>query len=447
MDCRKCGSQIIDGALFCSKCGARQDGKVACKNCGKEIPEDSVFCAFCGKRLDGKEVCSSCGTVICGDFCHVCGKANSTVKTQNTKESSSASQNWKKVLGMVRQSLLYGAICIMFICCFFVSLIQFSEIAGEKVETIGSTSFYFLIESFIEVGDTLSLMNNPYVELEIGLWMGAILMALPVAVIMTTSSVSFIIGSVKFISACVNKKQAELGKLVSVTAIINLSAIIFLRSVLLTESVTASTRTAFGAVPILEIIFVSFLLTGAAVCCLIENGLKNKKLVPFILNIFMVVVAFLLIETVSTKAIALGTSLSKVVLSASSFVIGIFVATGQVSADDLAFYGRTRELSFLMFIIYFVLFVLIVLVMCQRVIRLIDENKKEALGIVGTMSCFMFAVAYFVVAIITAGEEAVYMICASPIFALIFSIMLVVLTFVGFVFRLVAKNKERELLN
>jgi hypothetical protein len=272
-------------------------------------------------------------------------------------------------------------------------------------------------------------------------------MALPVAVIMITSSVSFIIGSVKFISACVNKKQAELGKLVSITAIINLSAIIFLRSVLLTESVTVTTRTAFGTVPILEIIYVSVLLTGAAVCYLIENGLKNKKLIPFILNVFMVVVAFLLIETVSSKAISVGSSVSKTVLSASSFVIGIFVATGQVSGEELAFYGNTRELSFLMFIIYFVLFVFIVLVICQRVIRLIDENKKEALGIVGTMSCFTFAVAYFVVAIITAGEEAVYMICASPICALIFSIVLVVLTFVGFVFGIVQKNQERELLN
>lgn len=49
MDCKKCGAQLVDDAIFCSQCGARVDGKIACKNCGREIVEGSVFCPYCGK--------------------------------------------------------------------------------------------------------------------------------------------------------------------------------------------------------------------------------------------------------------------------------------------------------------------------------------------------------------------------------------------------------------
>ena len=48
--CRKCGSEVSEDALFCSKCGAKVTA-LRCPKCGKRLPEDSVFCTFCGTKI------------------------------------------------------------------------------------------------------------------------------------------------------------------------------------------------------------------------------------------------------------------------------------------------------------------------------------------------------------------------------------------------------------
>lgn len=54
--CTSCGALLIDGAKFCSSCGAESDtenqniGNKYCNNCGKEIAIDSVFCDSCGNK-------------------------------------------------------------------------------------------------------------------------------------------------------------------------------------------------------------------------------------------------------------------------------------------------------------------------------------------------------------------------------------------------------------
>lgn len=54
-NCKACGAEIDDNAVFCPKCGKRQDGKKVCANCGALVEEDAKFCPYCGKDPSVKE--------------------------------------------------------------------------------------------------------------------------------------------------------------------------------------------------------------------------------------------------------------------------------------------------------------------------------------------------------------------------------------------------------
>ena len=48
--CQKCGSEVPEDALFCSKCGEKVTA-LRCPNCGKRLSEDSAFCTYCGAKI------------------------------------------------------------------------------------------------------------------------------------------------------------------------------------------------------------------------------------------------------------------------------------------------------------------------------------------------------------------------------------------------------------
>jgi hypothetical protein len=53
--CQKCGSQISDSAVFCEKCGAKQEKMPEIKicsnsSCKNEMPANMIFCDKCGTK-------------------------------------------------------------------------------------------------------------------------------------------------------------------------------------------------------------------------------------------------------------------------------------------------------------------------------------------------------------------------------------------------------------
>lgn len=54
MKCWKCGFEMPQDAIFCSKCGSNLS-KAICESCGKQIPLEAKFCIFCGSKVHSIE--------------------------------------------------------------------------------------------------------------------------------------------------------------------------------------------------------------------------------------------------------------------------------------------------------------------------------------------------------------------------------------------------------
>ena len=52
MNCIFCGTENVDDAVYCKKCGKRLDGTVVCENCGQTVSADSIFCPYCGVKRE-----------------------------------------------------------------------------------------------------------------------------------------------------------------------------------------------------------------------------------------------------------------------------------------------------------------------------------------------------------------------------------------------------------
>lgn len=48
--CRKCPTQIIQGAKFCHGCGAAVETILNCASCGSKLPVNAPFCPQCGYK-------------------------------------------------------------------------------------------------------------------------------------------------------------------------------------------------------------------------------------------------------------------------------------------------------------------------------------------------------------------------------------------------------------
>lgn len=50
--CPKCGTELVDGAKFCSGCGYKIGGGKTCSSCQAENSDEAKFCSNCGAKLD-----------------------------------------------------------------------------------------------------------------------------------------------------------------------------------------------------------------------------------------------------------------------------------------------------------------------------------------------------------------------------------------------------------
>ena len=90
MNCKKCGSQVNEGAKFCRECGSEivfeteaLEGNT-CPECGNLLEENAMFCNNCGHKLSEEYVqtdignkCPHCNSPLKDGalFCGECGKS------------------------------------------------------------------------------------------------------------------------------------------------------------------------------------------------------------------------------------------------------------------------------------------------------------------------------------------------------------------------------------
>ncbi len=143
MQCKKCGKESVEGAAFCGYCGARVDGKLSCGKCGGLNDEGMAYCVHCGTRIDGKTVCANCGNVCEGNFCPICGKAQTSERTKTASVRTITSNH-------ISNGALLVGVLFSLIFVFFIGLV--SATVGDPTEKQGI--FYYFGEYYEDL-DTI----------------------------------------------------------------------------------------------------------------------------------------------------------------------------------------------------------------------------------------------------------------------------------------------------
>ena len=48
--CSDCGAKLVEGAMFCPRCGKKQASASICTGCGKQLESGQLFCPYCGTK-------------------------------------------------------------------------------------------------------------------------------------------------------------------------------------------------------------------------------------------------------------------------------------------------------------------------------------------------------------------------------------------------------------
>ncbi len=171
MECKKCGTPVVDGATYCRNCGARVDGKIPCPVCKKLNDDINAYCIYCGTRIDGKTVCTSCGTAHKGVFCPACGKPSAAVQTAQTNQTAQINQTVahktsqqkpqtgerngiavaKKVLDITSGGVAMLGVLFALIFVFFIGI---ASVAPGEISEDGNGIFYYFGEYYKELKNT-----------------------------------------------------------------------------------------------------------------------------------------------------------------------------------------------------------------------------------------------------------------------------------------------------
>ena len=321
MNCIKCGAPVPDGGTFCTKCGARADGKKTCISCGNLIEDSAIYCTYCGARVDGKKTCKNCGEVVDGNFCTKCGygvkeKTSAVTAKPNQqkkqKEKGKAFGIYVKIQKILSPSLYLAAMLVLFVCSFFIG-IEVTTTTGAE-ETFGP--FYFFSDAFIEVEKTLANYKN---DLNYDLVMSfenltTIICLVVICLNFIAQTVLAIVGGIKGGRGIYRKKQTGVKKYAVGMFISYLITVLVLLGVNYAKVCVYTSRQD---------------MDGA-------TELTDGGLVGLILPISLIVLAFILKKVADGKSVLSASNLKKTITSVIVVLLAVTVAVlaGRVGLSE-----------------------------------------------------------------------------------------------------------------
>ena len=237
MICSKCGTEVVEGAKFCTSCGNRVDNIVVCPVCETENDKNFTFCFACGSRLDGKRFCKNCNTEILENytFCPVCGESCSkdfkrpilsrksqiscspkTPKTQKFRQLSTEKACFR-IEKILTPSLLMFGLLFLVLSSFFIGIR--GRVGNEANSTLNQIFdyigirydvFYFFGDAYkdiIAVSPQLNFYSTHIVDK-----ISVIAQTIAYACNILLSTIMLIIGTVKYFTGLLNREEVCLGK-------------------------------------------------------------------------------------------------------------------------------------------------------------------------------------------------------------------------------------------
>lgn len=429
MECKKCGKTIADESVYCMFCGERADGKIVCGRCGKAVDGNAVYCPYCGKRLDGKTVCPDCGEVLDGEsvYCLRCGRKLAGGGERNAK-TRSAKTRFNKVERVLSPALLLGALITLFICSFFVG-VTITMGSGTSVLSESATAFYFFGDAYSELssllGSELGVVSDT--GLSAGLYLPTVICTVFAAAGIIVSSVTLVIGAVKFGTSLYNKR--EIKGLETLTAIslggflLPVVAILSFGSASASLSVSStgiSVKVTPNAGALTGLIISALLLVGTVTLKCVAQG-KNAfrgsgiaSLVCGAAAIIMIAAAlsvlgknFLSAKSVSSASSTGSIDRAKASFSASSFLFfATVIYAGTDSAIEQAGMMFTRAV--ISYVAFVLLAVLLIATLSLAVRCLLGGKRYKIARLALFSSSAVFSLIYLVLAVITRGGLIAY---------------------------------------
>ena len=424
MECRKCGTPTVEGAAYCSNCGARLDGKKPCKACGKLNDESFAYCVYCGTRIDGKKVCSSCGNAYEGNFCRVRGQADLN-KSQNG--NASLRTEGKSVFGTVRKifdivgggaGMLAVAFALIFV--FFIGVVDRNGTNGDEAMGI----FYYFGDFFKEVKELdLSGESTTSVLLGVSTYTYGIL-GLILSVATLSCVVAFAITAVTVYVRNwlgLTEKRADKWVLMTVFAFVVGAAWLYaMNSAGMSGKISvAGTEYAqeivWNGATVAGITLCSIFLAITYVCRLAEKGkalIKAENLLKYAFAAAGVVLTSVLFVLAKNANFAVELTYGSVSLDVNAaflgFNIGFLqgfsseVGTAEISTEIIEMVERMSVYNVVAQVLALTVIVFAALGLCANLKNFAEE--KRSTGLAWAILAFVLAVGLMVFSLLSGGE-------------------------------------------
>lgn len=469
MNCKRCGTENPEEAVFCQNCGKRLDGKISCPVCKTINQEEANFCISCGAKLNDKKICTECGTAFEGNYCPSCGKcyvapvqSGSTVRSDGARQVNSAAKPfWVKIVDLVGGALAMGALFFALLFTFFIGVTASSN--GVSLDEIPSTSlatgiFDYFGSAYTDIADTLDIMEYYDGFFEYTAYIGTIFGTIVSVATIVCVLIFSILAIIRYVNAVTGKSEKPYTGFTLAAVFSFLGGCMAFKALHVAE-ISAGTEklsVAFNGATTAGIVL-SCVFLGLFFCCKIVCNAKRLFVEKGIVPVCIAGVAAILLGIALHFASSpVGACSVRAQRMGGSFAVGysgilsLVITTsggGGVIADE---YISSVVLSNIGFVVQIVLTAFIAVAIGKSLANVAAKRGKGNLAYAITAE--VAAVAHLVLAIITAQvfcetalEDMTYTLSyTAPIVLLVFATLGLVATIVHVVF--LGGQKKAEML-